>query len=225
MKEYQLICTLCNSVFTHKNKCKKYCSPECLKKISKERMKKIWKDENFRNKIKATAQTPESNKRHQDGANKRWEKTEQREIARQNSIKQWSDPKQREGARQRALSQFHGHPEKHPMYGRTGEKAPMFGVHRYGKDAPGYKEGKTLKGGYVMIFLPENNMADNHGYVAEHRLVAEQCLGRYLTSEEVVHHINGIKTDNRPENLYVFENNSKHTEFHHNKYFIVSNLI
>ena len=61
----------------------------------------------------------------------------------------------------------------------------------------------TNDSGYVLVYKPEHPYSNGIGYVREHRLVMESYLGRYLNEEEVVHHINHIKTDNRIENLEV----------------------
>jgi len=62
--------------------------------------------------------------------------------------------------------------------------------------------------GYRLVKL------DGNGYAREHRLVMEQKLGRLLTPGEVVHHINGDKLDNRPDNLEVMSK-GKHVTLHH----------
>lgn len=71
------------------------------------------------------------------------------------------------------------------------------------------RELKTKRGtrrtvtpkGYVKVYEPEHERADSNGYVREHIVVIERELERALLPGELVHHINGIRDDNRPENL------------------------
>ena len=56
--------------------------------------------------------------------------------------------------------------------------------------------------GYIFRLFPTHPFAIN-GYVLEHRIVMEQKLGRFLESNEVVHHIDANKQNNHPDNLIV----------------------
>lgn len=81
-----------------------------------------------------------------------------------------------------------------------------------GKDSPYWKGGLHRRKGnnYVSIYIsPGQEML-------EHRFLMEQHLGRKLNEGEIVHHINGIKNDNRIENLKVLEW-GEHTSLHKNE--------
>lgn len=81
-----------------------------------------------------------------------------------------------------------------------------------------WKGGKTFdKNGYILVLSKDHPFAIRGRYVREHRLIMEKHLGRYLLPEEVVHHINEIKNDNRIENLSLFANVAEHTKYHQSK--------
>lgn len=78
---------------------------------------------------------------------------------------------------------------------------------RTGDRNPRWKEGEVKRqNGYLSVTIgPDNPFASmcegKRPYVLQHRLIMAEALGRPLRSDETVHHINGIKDDNRIENL------------------------
>lgn len=74
------------------------------------------------------------------------------------------------------------------------------------EDSPHWRGGKhTNPKGYVLMYAPNHPTHNGKGYVAEHRLVMEKMIGRLLLRTEHVHHLNGIRDDNQPENLELWQ--------------------
>ena len=69
------------------------------------------------------------------------------------------------------------------------------------------------KEGYVMVYALDHpalqHRTPGRRFILEHRLVMEQVLGRLLERHETIHHKNGIRDDNRPENLELWAQNHK----------------
>jgi len=85
---------------------------------------------------------------------------------------------------------------------------------RYGSSSSHWKGGKTKNNGYIYLKNPEHLFCNNQRYVLEHRLIMEKFLGRLLKLEEVVHHKNNVRDDNRIENLMLFEDDIEHRKYH-----------
>ena len=73
---------------------------------------------------------------------------------------------------------------------------------------------RKTKDGYIYIYCPSHPFKADGKYVLEHRLVVEKHIGRYLRPEEVVHHINSKRSDNRIKNLMVFKSGKEHRKWH-----------
>lgn len=73
-----------------------------------------------------------------------------------------------------------------------------------------------MLGQYEYRIVYGHPRANSEGAVYLHILIAEEKLGRYLLPEEVVHHIDGNKTNNDPNNLMVFYTKADHSSFHQN---------
>ncbi len=84
----------------------------------------------------------------------------------------------------------------------------------YGAKHYSWKGGRGTTNGYAVLLRPEHPRAGSKGYVYEHILIAEQALGKYLPGGAVVHHVNGIKTDNKPSNLVICPDQAYHLLLH-----------
>lgn len=76
---------------------------------------------------------------------------------------------------------------------------------------PGH--AKKRDDGYITVYYPDHPDATNDGYVMQHRLIMEQHIGRRLEKNEVVHHKNRNRADNRLENLQLMTA-SEHMSMH-----------
>ena len=98
---------------------------------------------------------------------------------------------------------------------RSGKNNPMYGKIAVNRIDTKIKTNK----GYWLIWI-------NGKRILQSRYVAEKCLKRKLKKEECVHHLNEDKSDDRPENLYVFSTKNKHVRQHALKMppLLISNL-
>lgn len=88
------------------------------------------------------------------------------------------------------------------------------------KKMGGIGHKKKRSDGYIAVYFPDHPKSNKDGYIMEHILVMECLIGRHLNENEVVHHRNHKRDDNRAENLQLMskkEHMSLHTAERHRK--------
>jgi hypothetical protein len=79
---------------------------------------------------------------------------------------------------------------------------------------PNWNGGRhKCSNGYIEVYMPNHPNANVRNCVYEHQLVMENHIGRYIKEGEVVHHIDGNKTNNKIENLMLMTKND-HIHLH-----------
>jgi hypothetical protein len=84
-----------------------------------------------------------------------------------------------------------------------GQKLPL---NQRGKNHASWNGGRYISNdGYVMLYCPSSSSSKSkwNSYKKEHILVVTNFLGRKLAKGEIVHHIDGIKINNKIENLFL----------------------
>jgi len=82
-----------------------------------------------------------------------------------------------------------------------------------------YHEGKKhiSSHGYVKVYIGRKHpLSDSKGFAYEHRLVAIKILGRSMVDGEIIHHIDGDRTNNSEDNIKIVNGNFEHYVFHRN---------
>ena len=86
-------------------------------------------------------------------------------------------------------------------------------VERSGSNNPMWRGGTRKSNGRVFVKSPNHPRKDQWGYIPRYWKIVEKSIGRHLTKEEHVHHINGKKDDDRLANLRIISN-EEHIRIH-----------
>lgn len=77
------------------------------------------------------------------------------------------------------------------------------------------EKSRISRWGYVEKYAPRHPLSNTSGFVGVHKLVMEEKIGRPLTAKETVHHLDGNKQNNSPDNLFLYASHTEHMKDGH----------
>lgn len=123
------------------------------------------------------------------------------------------------GATPARICQFDGCDRKHARHGWCSQHAyqALTGKPMYPIGQRPRVDRSINTHGYAQVFRPDHPNARKAGWVGEHTVVMSEMIGRPLLPHENVHHINGVRDDNRPENLELWSHSQPKGQRVHDK--------
>lgn len=190
--------------------------------VTSERMKELWKDQEFRKKMskrnspkgkKVSSETRKKISESRKGikfSEEHKKKLSESHIGKESKMKGIKFTENRRKSYQNYWDSMKG-----KVKGQRSEETKLkISKKNSGKGNGRWNGGIKESGGYIKIHSPNHPLKDKSGYVMAHRIRVENFIGRFLTRQERIHHIDFNRKNNKISNLFLFPSGSEHLKFH-----------
>jgi len=133
------------------------------------------------------------------------------------NCRQWSNKKGGYGKEQRKYCSTECQFKELRKFWKSPEERNRRSERAQGSKNGRWKGGERKIMGYVWVYFSAPHLHKVQGAIPRAVHVMEQCIGRRLKKEEIVHHMNRVRTDDRIKNLLLFANSAEHLRWHGRK--------